>query len=293
MPPMRPPIVLVTGSSDGIGKETAAALAERGARVILHGRDPERLAAAARDVDRRSGTWPAGQELADLSSLPGVRRFAAQIIDHHPRLDVLVNNAGVFMNERRLTADGNETTFAVNHLAGFLLSHLLLPALLEGPQGRIVNVSSGAHLSARLDWENLDGGRSYDGYAAYALSKLANVLTTVEMGRRLRGIATAGAGAGLPGRWVTVNALHPGVVGTKLLRTGFGGRGTDSLQESAATSVHLALAPELGSATGGYYARKSPTRMHPLANEKAITARFYQLSCRLTGVDPLPVFPSA
>jgi retinol dehydrogenase-14 len=283
MPRMRPPIVLITGSSDGIGKETAAALAERGARVILHGRDPERLAAAARDVDRRSGNWPAGQELADLSSQAEVRRFAAHIIDQHPRLDVLINNAGVFMNERRLTGEGRETTFAVNHLAGFLLSHLLLPALREGPQGRIVNVSSGAHLSARLDWDNLDGGRSFDGYAAYALSKLANVLTTVEMARRLR-VGPA---------HITVNALHPGVVGTRLLRTGFGGRGSDSLQEAAATSVHLALAPELGGATGGYYARKSVTRMHPLANEKAITARFYDVSCRLTGVDPLPVFGSA
>jgi retinol dehydrogenase-14 len=277
---MTPPIVLVTGSSDGIGKETAAALAERGARVILHGRDPERLAAAARDIDRRSGTWPAGQELADLSSQAEVRRFAAHVLDHHPRLDALINNAGVFMNERQLTVDGRETTLAVNHLAGFMLSHLFLPALLESPQGRIVNVSSGAHLSARLDWENLDGERSYDGFAAYALSKLANVLTTVEMARRLR------SGP------ITVNALHPGVVGTRLLRTGFGGRGSDSLQEAAATSVHLTLAPEMGSQTGGYYARKSPSRMHPLANEKAITARFYQLSCQLTGIEPLPVFRS-
>ena len=274
---MRPPIVLVTGSSDGIGKETAAALAERGARVILHGRDPDRLGAAAREVDRRSGNWPAGQELADLSSQQEVRRFAAHIVDHHPRLDVVINNAGVFMPDRLLTSDGRETTFAVNHLAGFLLSHLLLPALRESPQGRIVNVSSGAHLSARLDWENLDGQRGYDGFTAYALSKLANVLTTVEMARRLRGGS------------LTVNALHPGVVSTRLLRAGFGGHGSDSLQEAAATSVHLALAPELGGATGGYYARKSPSRMHPLANEKSITARFYELSCRLTGLAPLPL----
>jgi retinol dehydrogenase-14 len=277
MPRMTPPIVLITGSSDGIGKETAAALAERGARVILHGRDPERLAAAARDIDRRSGTWPAGQELADLSSQEEVRRFAARLIDHHPRIDVLINNAGVFMTERRLTSDGRESTFAINHLAGFLLSHLLLPALREGPSGRIVNVSSGAHLSGRLDWDNLEGERGYDGFAAYALSKLANVLTTVEMARRLRGGT------------ITVNALHPGVVSTKLLRAGFGGRGNDSLQEAAATSVHLALAPELGTATGGYYARKQPSRMNPLANEKTITGRFYEHSCRLVGQTPLPL----
>jgi retinol dehydrogenase 14 len=278
---MTPPIVLITGSSDGIGKETAAALAERGARVILHGRDPERLAAAAREIDRRSGTWPAGQELADFSSLQETRRFAASVLDHHPRLDVVINNAGLYMKSRRLTVDGRETTFATNHLAGFLLSHLLLPALRESPQGRLIFVSSGAHLSARLDWENLDGQRSYDGFDAYALSKLANVLTAVEMARRLRGGA------------ITVNALHPGVVGTKLLRAGFGGHGSDSLQEAAATSVHLALAPEMGTHTAGYYARKSPGRMHPLASEKSITGRFYEQSCRLTGLTPLPLLRAA
>ena len=274
---MIPPLVLVTGSSDGIGKETAGALAERGARVILHGRDPERLAEAAREIDRRSGTWPVAQEIADLASQADLRRFAARLLDHHPRLDVLINNAGVFMNSRQLTEDGLETTFAVNHLAAVLLTHLLLPALSESPQGRIINVSSGAHMSARLDWENLHGERSFDGFAAYALSKLGNVLFAVELARRLRGTP------------ITVNALHPGVVSTRLLRAGFGGHGTDSLQEAAATSVHLALAPELGTTTGAYFARKVPSRMHPLANEKQITARMYELSCRLVGVAPLPL----
>ncbi|HEY0705187.1 MAG TPA: SDR family NAD(P)-dependent oxidoreductase, partial [Polyangia bacterium] len=203
---MTPPLVLITGSSDGIGKETAATLAERGARVILHGRDPEKLAAAARDIDRRSGSWPVGQEVADLASFGEVRRLAARVIDHHPRLDVLINNAGVFTKDRKLTEDGHETTFAVNHLAGHLLTHLLLPALSESPQGRIVNVSSGAHLSARLEWDNLAGERHFDPHAAYALSKLGNVLGAVELGRRLRKTT------------ITANALHPGVVSTRLLR---------------------------------------------------------------------------
>jgi retinol dehydrogenase 14 len=273
---MSPPLVLVTGSSDGIGKETAAALAERGARVILHGRDPERLALAAHDFDRRTGSWPAGMETADLSSQAEVRQLAARLIDQHPRLDGLINNAGVFMKKRALTKDGVETTFAVNHLAGFLLAHLLLPALAESPQGRILFVSSGAHLSARLDWENLQGQTGYDGLSAYALSKLANVLTAVELGRRLRAST------------ITVNALHPGVVTTRLLRAGFGSHGTDSLPEAAATSVHLALAPELAGSTGSYYARKSPSRMHPLAAERAITARFYEVSCKLCGLAPIP-----
>ncbi len=273
---MIPPLVLVTGSSDGIGKETARALAERGARVILHGRNADRLGAAAREIDRRSGNWPAAQELCDLGSLDEVRSFAARLVDHHPRIDAVINNAGVFMAERRLTVDGRESTFAINHLAGFLLAHLLLPALMQSPQGRIVFVSSGAHLSARLDWNDLEGAREYDGMEAYALSKLANVLAAVELARRLRGTT------------ITVNSLHPGVVSTRLLRAGFGGHGTDSLQEAAATSVHLALAPEVSTTTGGYWARKAPSRMHPLANERAITARFYELSCRLVGIQPLP-----
>ena len=114
--PASNPLVLVTGSSDGIGKETACQLAEKGARVILHGRTPERLSVASRDVDRRSGTWPAGEELADFSTLAGVRQFAERVRDQFPRLDVLINNAGVFMRDRVMTADGFETTFAVDHL---------------------------------------------------------------------------------------------------------------------------------------------------------------------------------
>ena len=272
------PLVLITGSSDGIGKETACQLAERGARIILHGRTPERLSAAARDVDKRSGCWPAGEELADFSSLADVRRFADRIRDTYPRLDVLVNNAGVFMRDQVMTPDGFETTFAVDHLAPFLLTHLLLPSLQESPQGRVLNVSSGAHLSAKLEWDNLQGEKRFDPHAAYAIAKLANVLFTVELARRLRGRGG-----------ITVNALHPGVVTTRLLKAGFGGHGTDSPAEASSTSVFLALATELSTTTGGYYSRQQPSRAHPAAGEKAITARFYELSCEMVGIDPLPL----
>jgi NAD(P)-dependent dehydrogenase (short-subunit alcohol dehydrogenase family) len=271
------PLVLVTGSSDGIGKETACQFAEKGARVILHGRTPERLTEAAREVDRRSGTWPAGEELADFGSLAAVRQFADRVRDHFPRLDVLVNNAGLFMRDRVLTPDGFETTFAVDHLAPLLLTHLLLPSLEESPQGRILFVSSGAHMSARLDWDNLQGEKQYDGHNAYSLAKLANVLTAVEMARRLR---ARGA--------ITVNALHPGVVTTRLLKTGYGGHGPDSPAEAAATSVYLGLSPTVASSTGGYYARQQPSRAHPMAGERAITSRFYEQSCALAGITPLP-----
>jgi retinol dehydrogenase 14 len=273
---MTAPLVFITGSSDGIGRETACALAERGARVILHGRTPQRLEAAAKEVDRRSGSWPAGQELADLSRLGEVRQLGQRLTEEYPRIDVLINNAGVFMTDRVLTEDGFETTFAVNHLAPVLLTHLLLPALAESPQGRVISVSSGAHLSARLDWDNLQGEKVFDGHAAYSLSKLGNVLFTTELARRLRARGN-----------ITANALHPGVVTTRLLRTGFGGHGPDSPAEAAATSVHLALAPEMSATTGGYFSRARPSRSHVLVGEKTITSRFYELSCQLVEVAPV------
>ncbi len=275
--PASNPLVLVTGSSDGIGKETACQLAEKGARVILHGRTPERLSAASRDLDRRSGTWPAGEELADFSSLAGVRQFAERVRDQFPRLDVLINNAAVFMRDRVVTPDGFETTFAVDHLAPFLLTHLLLPSLQESPQPRVLFVSSGAHMSARLDWDNLQGEKQFDGHNAYAVAKLANVLTSVELARRLRGRGG-----------MTVNAVHPGVVTTRLLKTGYGGHGPDSPAEAAATPVFMALSPSVATVTGSYYARQQPSRAHPLAGERVITARFYEKSCELVGIDPLP-----
>src|SRR5215469_12820772 len=201
---MPAPIVLVTGSTDGIGLETARTLAARGAQVVLHGRDSGRLETAARAVDRVGNNFPVGMELADLSSQGEVRLLAERLLERYQRLDVLINNAGVFLRERSVTVDGLETTFAVNHLAPLLLTDLLLPALRASPEGRIVNVCSNAHLHASLDWENLQGERRYDPYAVYALSKLAQVLATVELGRRLHGGT------------LTVNALHPGVVTTKL-----------------------------------------------------------------------------
>jgi NAD(P)-dependent dehydrogenase (short-subunit alcohol dehydrogenase family) len=273
---MPAPVVLVTGSTDGIGLETARILAARGAQVVLHGRDPSRLEAAARAVDRAGNRWPAGKELADLSSQGEVRILAERLLEQYPRLDVLINNAGVFLPERSVTLDGLETTFAVNHLAPLLLTDLLLPALCASPQGRIVNVSSNAHLHAPLDWENLQAERLYDAYAVYALSKLAQVLATVELGRRLQGGT------------LTVNALHPGVVTTKLLRAGFAGHGDDSLADGAATSVHLTLAPEMRAQSGGYFDRACPARMHHLASDPAVTARLYEVSCRLVGIKPLP-----
>jgi retinol dehydrogenase-12 len=268
---MSRPVVVVTGSSDGIGLETARQLAARGARVILHGRNADKLQVAVAKVRAVADDAVLAAELADLASLAGVRALAERLAER--RIDVVVHNAGVFMTARVLTVDGFETTFAVNHLAPFALTH----ALLAGPHAdalrRIVNVSSMVHTSGRIDLDDLDGARRpFDGYGAYAASKLANVLFTAELARRVAS------------RGITVNALHPGVVATQLLRIGFGSHGPDSLEEGARTSVFLALEPSVATVTGGYFVRCRPARAHPLAADATFTARFYQRSAEAVGV---------
>lgn len=279
------PLILVTGATDGIGNETAFQLARLGARVIVHGRTVDRANAAVADLRVRlqkelpePQTPPALEAVAaDFSSLAEVRRMAGDVLAQHPALDVLINNAGVYVRRHALSVDGFELTFAVNHLAPFLLSHLLLPALEASGAGRIVNVSSVAHLRARPDWSNLRGPfEEYDDYDAYARSKLAMVMTTVELARRLRP------------RPVTVNSLHPGVVSTKLLREGFEMEGTVSLVVGAATSIYLALASDVAGTTGGYYVDRRPSRMQALAGDPAITSRLYALSAQLVGITGLP-----
>jgi NAD(P)-dependent dehydrogenase (short-subunit alcohol dehydrogenase family) len=246
-------IILVTGATDGIGKQTALDLQKKGHEVLVHGRKTPSYA-------------------ADFGSLDEVRKLAAEVLAKHPKLDVLVNNAGVFVHKRALTKDGFETTFQVNHLAPFLLTHLLLGAL---ENGRIVNVSSMAHASGSLDWKNLQGETDYDGYDAYARSKLANVLFTIELARRL-------------GANPTVNALHPGVVSTKLLKEGFGSRGPDSHEEGAATSVFLATSREAAGKTGGYWVRSRIATPSPAARDPQAQRRLYELSASMTGISPLP-----
>lgn len=272
---MSEPIILVTGATDGIGRQTALELLRRGARVLVHGRSRARAEEACAALLREAGTKAAEPFAADLGSLAEVRELAAAVAAAHPAIDVLVNNAGVFMNERLLSADGFEMTLAVNHLAPFLLTHLLLPALQAGPQGRVVNLSSVAHSRGHIDLTDLNRERGFSGYGAYAASKLANVLFTFELARRLSDTA------------VTVNAVHPGVVGTKLLRTGFGMGGV-GLAEGAATSVRVATDPLLSRVTGRYFAdgREAPAAAQ--AQDRELQRRFYEKSALLTQVTPLP-----
>jgi NAD(P)-dependent dehydrogenase (short-subunit alcohol dehydrogenase family) len=275
-------VVVVTGATDGIGRETARELVRRGARVVVHGRKPDRIAETVAELESIAGRPQPPPVAGNFMSLADVRAIGADLSARPHPIHVLVNNAGVFMNERDLSADGFELTMAVNHYAPFLLTHLLLPSLRAsgrpGAPARIVNVSSVAHLRGRIDLADLDFTRGFSGYGSYAASKLANVLFTVELARRLEGL-------GAP---VVTNALHPGVVGTKLLREGFGTSGSESLEEGAATSVMLALDPAGAEVSGRYFAAQREARPAAAARDPDLLRRFYDESARRVGVEPLP-----
>jgi NAD(P)-dependent dehydrogenase (short-subunit alcohol dehydrogenase family) len=268
------PLVLVTGSTDGIGRETARLLVQQGARVVVHGRSATKVAEVAAELETLAGRPMPGPVVGDLASLAAVRALADELLARDEPLDVLLNNAGVYMRTRELTVDGLETTMAVNHFAPFLLTHRLLPALRRAAVPRIVNVSSIAHTRGHIDLDDLQLEREFGHYEAYAASKLANVLFTVELAERL-------------GPAVTVNALHPGVVSTKLLTEGFQMQGYDSTTKASQTSVYLALSPELAKVTGQYFADRRVAPKNPLVGDKALRRGFYERSCAITGVEPL------
>ena len=264
--------VMVTGATDGIGREVGRALARLGARLILHGRDARRAEAARRDICSSTGNDDIEIVLADLASLRQVRALAAEVRTVTDRLHVLVDNAGVYQERRHLTEDGLETTFQVNFLAPFLLTNLLLDLLLADPPARVVVVSSTVHQRAAVDLDDLQGERRYDGYAAYGLSKLADLLFTYELADRLRGTG------------VTVNAMHPGAVSTKLLHAGFRPSGGASPREGADTIVFLAAAPAVEGTTGEYFVDRRPVSSSPASYNRELRAAFWTLAERLTGL---------
>jgi NAD(P)-dependent dehydrogenase (short-subunit alcohol dehydrogenase family) len=258
--------ILVTGSTDGIGKHTALGLARKGAKVLLHGRDQEKGRRVLEEITRTTGNDQLDLFIADLSSQKQVRRLAAEVMEKHERLHVLINNAGTFQTERRLTEDGLETTIAVNYLAPFLLIYELLELLEESSPSRIINVASIAHLNAKVDWNNLQGERWYDGFEAYALSKLGIVLFTYELAKRLKGSG------------VIANCLHPGVVRTKLLRAGFGDYPGITPEEGAKTSIYLASSPDLENVSGKYFESCRQARSSPLSYDNALQEKFWKIS---------------
>jgi NAD(P)-dependent dehydrogenase (short-subunit alcohol dehydrogenase family) len=269
---MKNRIVLITGSTDGIGKATALQLAQRGATVIMHGRSVDRCQAACDDIRQATGNSNVEYVVADLSSQPQVRRMAAEIQERTDRLHVLINNAGVILLTRQVTEDGLEATFAVNHLAPFLLTHLLLDRLRQSAPARIINVSSTVHYDAQIKVDNLQSEKNYNGINAYKLSKLGNVLFTFELADRLKGSG------------VTANCLHPGVVATKLLDTGWGWSNGLSSAQGAALSVYLATSPEVAQVTGKYFESTSAGGSSPQANDVKLRRQLWDISAQLTGL---------
>lgn len=267
---------LVTGSTDGIGRQTALELARAGLRVVVHGRSKPKVDDALAHIR----SLVEGAELEglsfDLGSSASVRKGAAQLIEKVGPLDVLINNAGIFSDER-VIADGAsvETTLQVNHLGPFLLTHLLLPhlrgdAATGKPAGRVINVSSIAHTRGRIHFDDLSLSRGYTGYAAYAQSKLANVMHALALAERE------------PNEALWVYSLHPGVIGTKLLRQGFGPVQGASASHGAKTPVLLATTAELHP-TGTYFSEGIATPPARAAQDKVQRDRLWDVSLELVG----------
>ena len=275
--------VLVTGGTSGIGKATAVGLARLGARVGITGRDTARAEAAAAEIRAASNNSAVDAFAADLSSRTEVRRLAREC---YAQLDVLVNNVGGFWAHRHLTADGLEHTFALNHLAPFLLTNLLLDRLIASAPVRVVTVSSGAHTAGRLDFDDLQGEKKYSGQHAYNASKLANVMFTYELARRLRGAG------------VTATVLHPGVV-----RTSFGAEDQAAFftilsplirpflkttAQGAATSIYLASSAHVEGVTGQYFANSKPKKSSTSSYDTRVAGRLWQGSVDLVGLSTGP-----
>ncbi len=272
-------IALITGGNSGIGKWTAIGLLRAGYRVMITSRNPERGEQAMAEIRERAGEGEVDCLTLDLASFASIRACAEEVLSRHDRLDLLVNNAGLLLTDRRTTEEGFEMTFGVNHLGHFLLTSLLLPRLRASAPARIVNLASDAHKAARkgLDFDDLQHQARYSGMPVYCESKLANIYFTRELSRRLEG------------EGVTVNAVHPGVVASGFARDG-DAKGVMSWlvsvarpfmiseQKGAATSLYVATSPELEGKSGGYYAKCRPASLSRAAKDDAAAARLWTVS---------------
>jgi NAD(P)-dependent dehydrogenase (short-subunit alcohol dehydrogenase family) len=265
--------VLVTGSTDGVGRYVAARLAAAGAKVLIHGRDSERAKKLADELRGRGHRAPIFYQ-ADLSSLSGARQLAQAVIAEHKRLDVFISNAGIGSRtlgpERRASADGYELRFAVNYLAGFLLAHLLLPLLKASAPSRIVNVASlGQH---PLDFDDVMLTKGYNGTRAYAQSKLAQIMFTIDLARELEGSG------------VTVNALHPATyMNTTMVREG-GITPVSTVEQGGEAILHLVDGDDVASKTGLFFNGMQPSQANPQAYDETARKRLRTLSLKLTGL---------
>jgi NAD(P)-dependent dehydrogenase (short-subunit alcohol dehydrogenase family) len=276
-------VCVITGASSGIGRQAAFELAKRKARVVLVCRSPERAERARDEIVKESLNPHVDVVLADLFEQREVRRAAAEVDDRYGQLHVLINNAGLLIGKRRLTGDGIESTFALNHLAYFLLTRLLLEKIKASAPARIINTSSMAHGMAKWQWDNLQGERRYSQWRAYGNSKLANLYFTYELARRLTGTG------------VTANAVHPGFV-----RSNFGRSASPAMRaglavarpfaigvaQGALTTVWAATEPGLSKVTGKYFARSHAVSSSAMSYDQQAQARLWALSEQLTGTAP-------
>jgi NAD(P)-dependent dehydrogenase (short-subunit alcohol dehydrogenase family) len=267
-------VILVTGSTDGIGKQSALELARKGATVLIHGRNPSLGKTVLEQIRKESRNDRLELFIADFASLRQVRRLADEACAKYAKLDVLVNNAGVYMRDRQLTEDGFEVTFAVNHLAPFLLTNLLLDLLKRSAPSKIINVSSMAHQGAHLDLNDLQAEKRFDAYDVYSKSKLANLLFTYDLAQRLNNSG------------VTVNALHPSVIATKMLKAGFGSMGGRPVEDGAARIAYLVNTPGIENVSGKYFVNDKEQISSSQSRDAKLRQQFWSLSEKMVAIGP-------
>ena len=274
-------VCLVTGANAGIGKATAFGLANIGATVVMVCRSRDRGEAALAAIKQESSNDSISLLVADLASQASIRKLAEDFKGQHSALHALINNAGIIPRKRLVTEDGFETQFAVNHIAPFLLTNLLLDVLKSSAPARIVTVASDMHRGSTIDFDDLQSERSYSPTQAYSRTKLANVLFTYELAKRLQGTK------------VTANCLHPGVVATKLLADGMGIprplKSTTRLmgtspEKGAKTSIYLAVSPAVEGVSGKYFVRQKEVESSEASYDENLASRLWRVSAELTGL---------
>ena len=274
-------VVLITGGTSGIGKAAATALAGMGAEVVVNGRNRERGEVAVEEIQRESGSDNVFLLLADLSVQSEVRRLAGEFRTRYDRLDVLVNNAGLVLKRRTETPDGIETTLAINHLAPFLLTNVLLDLLRKSAPSRIITVSSGAERMGKIDFDDLQSEKRYRGFQVYGMTKLANIIFTFELAERLEGTG------------VTANCMHPGAVNTNFGANNRGGMALffrafkpfmRSPEQGAETLVYLAASPEAEEMSGEYLTDHEVQAASKEAYDESVRKRLWEVSEELTGL---------
>lgn len=271
MKPIEKQTIFITGATDGIGKLTALSLAKQKAHVVIHGRNKAKVADVVAEIKTSAGNENIEGFVADLSALQEVRKLANEVLAKHTAIDVLINNAGVGTADKRYGKDGTELRFAVNYLAPFLLTHLLLPALKKASPSRIVNVSSAGQRA--IDFNDVMMEKNFDGVAAYCQSKLALVMFTIDLAEQLKQ------------ENITVNSLHPGTyLNTNMVRNS-GITPWGNAETGAEAEVFLAVSPQLEGVTGKYFNVKKEARADAQAYDVKARKQLWQLSLQLTGLD--------